>query len=108
MLSGWSYPVATLLQGTSLGPRRLSGLARAFFYAGARSLLVSHWEVDDNVTARLMTKVFLLTKENPKLSHGEALQQAMLSIINEASSEEDPHPRWWAPFVVVGEPRKPS
>jgi CHAT domain-containing protein len=56
------------------------------------------------VTARLMTKVFLLTKENPKLSHGEALQQAMLSIISEASSEEDLHPRWWAPFVVVGEP----
>jgi CHAT domain-containing protein len=92
--------------GDKPGAEALSGLARAFFYAGARSLLVSHWEVDDKVTATLMTKVFLLTKENPKLSHGEALQQAMLSIINEASSEEDLHPRWWAPFVVVGETRK--
>jgi hypothetical protein len=55
-----------------------------------------------------MTKVFLLTKDNPKLSHGEALQHAMLSIINEASSEEDLNPRWWAPFVVVGETRKPE
>jgi CHAT domain-containing protein len=70
--------------------------------------LVSHWEVEDKATAKLMTKVFLLTKENPKLSHGEALQQAMLSMINEASSEEELHPRWWAPFVVVGEPRKPN
>jgi CHAT domain-containing protein len=73
--------------GDKPGAEALSGLARAFFYAGARSLLVSHWEVDDNVTARLMTRVFLSTKENPKLSHGQALQQAMVSIINEASSE---------------------
>jgi CHAT domain-containing protein len=94
--------------GDKPGAEALSGLARAFFYAGARSLLVSHWEVDDKVTASLMTKVFLLAKENPKLSHGEALQLAMLSIINEASSEEDLHPRWWAPFVVVGETRKPN
>jgi CHAT domain-containing protein/Tfp pilus assembly protein PilF len=94
--------------GDKPGAEALSGLARAFFYAGARSLLVSHWEVDDKVTAKLMTKVFLLTKENPKLSHGEALQRAMLSIINEASSEEDLHPRWWAPFVVVGEPARPA
>jgi CHAT domain-containing protein/Tfp pilus assembly protein PilF len=91
--------------GDKPGAEALSGLARAFFYAGARSLLVSHWEVDDKVTATLMTKVFLLTKDNPKLSHGEALQRAMLSILDEASSDEDLHPRWWAPFVVVGETR---
>ena len=94
--------------GDRPGAEALSGLARAFFYAGARSLLVSHWEVDDKKTETLMTKVFLLTKENPKLSHGEALQQAMLSIIDEASSDEDLHPRWWAPFVVIGETRKPD
>jgi CHAT domain-containing protein/Flp pilus assembly protein TadD len=105
----------------SVGAEALSGLARAFLYAGAKSLIVSHWEVDDQVTANLMTRIFLLMKANPKLSHGEALQQAMLAIIENASSgsresrglaqpeaQEDAafHPRLWAPFVVVGEPAK--
>src|SRR3984893_8260093 len=105
----------------AVGAEALSGLARAFLYAGARSLIVSHWEVDDQVTANLMTKIFLLMKNNPKLSHGEALQQAILSIIENAGSgssearglaQPEGHedaafdPRLWAPFVVVGEPAK--
>src|SRR5262249_23117669 len=40
------------------GAEALSGLARAFFYAGARSLIVSHWQVDDQATAKLMIKCF--------------------------------------------------
>ena len=88
------------------GAEALSGLARAFFYAGARSLLVSHWEVDDETTAKLMTRMFQLVKENPRLSHAEALQQAILSTIDHATSDDDLNPRLWAPFVVVGEPAK--
>jgi CHAT domain-containing protein len=90
------------------GAEALSGLARAFFYAGARSLLVSHWVVDDETTAKLMTKIFVLTHDNPKLSHGEALQQSILAFIDGATSDEDLNPRLWAPFVVVGEPAKPN
>jgi CHAT domain-containing protein len=90
------------------GAEALSGLARAFFYAGARSLLVSHWEVDDKATAKLMTTIFLLMRDNPKLSHGEALQQAILAIIADAASDKELHPRLWAPFVVVGESEKPN
>jgi CHAT domain-containing protein len=90
------------------GAEALSGLARAFFYAGARSLLVSHWEVDDKVTADLMSKIFLLMRKNQKLSHGEALQQAILAVIDNAPSDEELNPRLWAPFVVVGEPAKPN
>ena len=90
------------------GAEALSGLARAFFYAGARSLLVSHWEVDDEATAALMTGVFLQMKNNPKLSHGEALRQSMLAILDNAKTDYDAHPRMWAPFVVVGEPAKPN
>ena len=40
------------------GAEALSGLARAFFYAGARSLVVSHWEVDSDAAVTLMTKTF--------------------------------------------------
>ena len=88
------------------GGEALSGLARAFLYAGARSLLVSHWEVDDEATAKLMTKIFLLMGDNPKLSHGEALQQSILAILDSATSDENLNPRLWAPFIVVGEPPK--
>ncbi len=90
------------------GAEALSGLARTFFYAGARSLLVSHWEVDDEATAKLMSKIFLLMRDNTKRSHAEALQQSILAIIDSASSDEELHPRLWAPFVVVGEPQKPN
>jgi CHAT domain-containing protein/Tfp pilus assembly protein PilF len=86
------------------GAEALSGLARAFFYAGARSLVVSHWEVDSKATVQLMTGTFEAAARDPKLSHAEALRQSMLSMIDNANSDDDAHPRVWAPFVVVGEP----
>jgi CHAT domain-containing protein len=89
------------------GAEALSGLARAFFYAGARSLIVSHWSVSDEATARLMIGTFRASARDPKLSHAEALRQSMLTMIDAAKSEADADPRYWAPFVVVGEPGKP-
>jgi CHAT domain-containing protein len=88
------------------GAEALSGLARAFFYAGARSLIVSHWEVDSDATVQLMTGTFQAVARDPKLSHAEALQKSMLTMIDNAKSDDDAHPRIWAPFVVVGEPKK--
>ena len=92
--------------GDGVGAEALSGLARAFLYAGARSLLVSHWDVNDDTTAKLMANLFDISGKNPRLSHGEALREAMLKLMNEAKSDEEAHPRFWAPFVVVGEPAK--
>jgi CHAT domain-containing protein len=89
------------------GAEALSGLARAFFYAGARSLVVSHWSVSDEATARLMIGTFRASARDPKLSHAEALRQSMLAMIDGAKSDADADPRLWAPFVVVGEPAKP-
>src|SRR5262245_29504492 len=88
------------------GAEALSGLARAFFYAGARSLVVSHWEVDSEATVQLMTGMFQASAHDPKLSHAETLQQSMLAMIDNATSDGDAHPRVWAPFVIVGEPAK--
>jgi CHAT domain-containing protein/tetratricopeptide (TPR) repeat protein len=88
------------------GAEALSGLARAFFYAGARSLVVSHWEVDSDSTVRLMIGTFEAAARDPKLSHAEALRESMLTMIDNAKSDDDAHPRFWAPFVVVGEPAK--
>jgi CHAT domain-containing protein/Flp pilus assembly protein TadD len=89
------------------GAEALSGLARAFFYAGARSLVVSHWEVDSEATVRLMVETFKESSRNPNLSHAEALRQSILAMLDAAKSDGEAHPRLWAPFVVVGEPAKP-
>ena len=89
------------------GAEALSGLARAFFYAGARSLIVSHWPVDDVATAKLMVGTLRASARDPKLSHAEALRQSMLAMIDAAKSDAEADPRLWAPFVVVGEPAKP-
>jgi CHAT domain-containing protein len=88
-----------------VGAEALSGLARAFLYAGGRSLVVSHWEVDDVATASLMSNLFDIFARKPGLSHGEALREATLKLLNEAKTPMEAHPRVWAPFVVVGEPR---
>ena len=90
------------------GAEALSGLARAFFYAGARSLIVSHWNVSDEATARLMIGAFRASARDPRLSHAEALRQSMLAMIDAAKSDAEADPRLWAPFAVVGEPVKPQ
>jgi CHAT domain-containing protein len=92
--------------GDKPGAEALSGLARAFFYAGARSLIVSNWEVDSDSTVTLMTGLFDALKTNPHLSHAEALRLSMLRMINNPSKPEWVQPKYWAPFVVVGEPQK--
>jgi CHAT domain-containing protein/Tfp pilus assembly protein PilF len=84
----------------------LSGLARAFFYAGAKSLVVSHWEVDSEATVALMMGLFDALKNNPHLSHAEALRLSMLKMIDDPRKPEWAQPKFWAPFIVVGEPRK--
>ena len=92
--------------GDTPGAEALSGLARAFFYAGAKSLLVSNWEVDSESTVALMTDLFGSLKTNPHLSRAEALRLSMLQMINNPSKPEWAQPRYWAPFIVVGEPQK--
>lgn len=87
------------------GADGLSGLARAFFYAGARTLLVSHWPVRDDAAARLTTAAFGELAKDPSIGKAEAMRRSMLAL---AADPRDPtlaHPGAWAPFVVVGENR---
>ena len=92
--------------GDKPGAEALSGLARAFFYAGARSLIVSNWEVDSESTVALMTGLFDALRDYPHLSHAEALRLSLLQMIDNPSKPEWSQPKYWAPFVVVGEPQK--
>ncbi len=80
----------------------LSGLARAFFYAQARALLVSHWEVNSDATVKLVTGAMRRLAADKSVGRAEAMRQSMLALIGKGESYEA-HPAYWAPFVVVGE-----
>ena len=83
------------------GGDELLGLTRAFLAAGARSLLLSHWAVEDSTTAQLM-HVFYEALNNGA-TKGEALQNAQRYLL---TAEDLPphmrHPYFWAPFYLVG------
>ena len=73
----------------------LIGLARGFFSAGARSVLLSLWMVDDEATEQMMVDFYRETMSGRTLS--AALRAAQLKML-----EEKPHPFFWSPFVLVG------
>jgi CHAT domain-containing protein len=85
------------------GAEGLSGLARAFLYAGARAILVSHWPVRDDAAAALTTNAFAKLTEDPSVGRAEALREAMIAVMENTDDPTLAHPSAWAPFVVVGE-----
>src|SRR5262249_26547189 len=91
--------------GESGSSEGLSALVRAFFYAGAKSLLVSQWSVDDEATQRLMTSTLVSYAKHRFELHSESLREAMISLMNSGKGSQAyfAHPFAWAPFVVVGE-----
>ncbi|MFC4725359.1 CHAT domain-containing protein [Glycocaulis abyssi] len=84
------------------GAESLSGLASAFFYAGARALLVSHWVVDDAAARRITTGTLSAMNADPSAGRAEALRQSMMSMMDDPDFT---HPAMWAPFVLVGQNR---
>ncbi len=88
--------------GGAQGAEALSGLARAFIYAQARALLVSHWAVNSNATVKLITGAIDRLAADKTVGRAEAMRQSMLALIDKGEPQEA-HPAYWAPFVVVGE-----
>jgi len=92
--------------GDGRGGESLSGLARSFFYAGARAMLVSHWFVESDSTVRTMTGMFENLGRNRGMGTAEALQRAQMEIFNQAG-EDLPvywsHPLYWGAFSLVGD-----
>jgi CHAT domain-containing protein/Tfp pilus assembly protein PilF len=91
------------IAGDKPGAEALSGLARSFFYAGARALLVTHWSVDSEAAARLATSTFDQLKADSKLGRAEALRRAMLAYLDDTSSPRNAYPALWGPFALIGE-----
>jgi CHAT domain-containing protein len=89
--------------GETLRAEGLSGLARAFIYAGARSLLVSHWSVDSGAATKLTTGLFEALEANPEIGRAEALQYSMMSLVSDDENPHYSHPAFWAPFSLIGE-----
>lgn len=80
-----------------LGADELVGLTRGLLYAGARSALVTLWDVHDQSTADFMRHFYgHLSNEE---SGADALRLAMLD-----HRQDYPEPYYWAPFILVGQP----
>ena len=93
--------------GTSAG-ESLSGLARAFFYAGARAVMVTHWSVNDQATAYVIAGTMQRLRAGSPAGLAGALRGAQLAMLDGAGHGMPAmvaHPFFWAPFVVVGEGR---
>ena len=94
------------------GAEAVSGLGRGFFYAGARSVLATHWPVETVSARELVSRLFRGYARDPKLTRAEALQKAMLDLIDhgEATDGKDKglyvwaHPAFWAPYALYGDP----
>lgn len=85
---------ATGLNVVSAGDELL-GLIRGALYAGARSLLLTLWDVHDETTAEFMTTFY--TRLNTTQNKARSLVEAMREL-----RKTHPHPYYWAPFVLVG------
>jgi CHAT domain-containing protein/tetratricopeptide (TPR) repeat protein len=98
--------------GQGAGAEAVSGLGRAFFYAGTRALLVSNWPVETTSAKTLTTDLFRRQAEDASLTRAEALRQAMLALIDgpgyiDAMTGKAvfsyAHPIFWAPFSLIGD-----
>ena len=78
----------------------ISGLGRGFFFAGARSLLLTHWAVETRSAQALVTNFFT----QDKMSRAERLRNAQLQMIGGKVDDRYRHPAFWAPYALVGDP----
>jgi len=96
--------------GEGAGAEAVSGLGRAFFYAGTRALLVSNWPLETSSAKALTTNLFRHQTVDPTLNRSDALNRTMLDLIDRFGYMDGgrmvfsyTHPVFWAPFSLVGD-----
>jgi CHAT domain-containing protein len=94
------------------GSEAVSGLGRAFFFAGARALLVSNWAVESHSARSITTGLFRRQAGAGNLSRARALQASTLDLLDNGAFIDRAtgraayayaHPIFWAPFSLVGD-----
>ena len=86
--------------GYAAGGESLNGLARSFFFAGARNVLSTHWSVDDQATQKLMVGFYSAVAADADTSIAEAMRRSQAQLIKD---KELSHPFFWAPFATIGD-----
>ena len=90
--------------GSNGNGESLSGLARSFITAGARGLIVSHWEADDQATTYLLANFVARRNAEPKEGPANSLAWAQRRLLQDAAQDLAylAHPRLWAVMALVG------
>lgn len=78
--------------------RAVLGIAGTAVKAGAQSVIAGLWSLADEPSV-LFTKTLYENLGKPNVSRAEALRRAQVALLN---TEEFSHPRYWAPYVLVG------
>jgi CHAT domain-containing protein len=91
-------------EGGSGAGESLSGLARSFFFAGARSLLVTHWDANDQTTTYLTALFLQALRANPDAGPAMALALSQRRMLDESVGSRVPqaHPYYWAVEALIG------
>jgi CHAT domain-containing protein len=85
------------------GGESLSGLARSFFAAGARAMVVTHWYVEDSAASALISTMLREWQADRAGGVAGALRTAQLRLIDRPEQPAWRHPFYWAPFALLGE-----
>jgi CHAT domain-containing protein len=94
------------------GAEAVSGLGRAFFYAGTRAVLVTMWPVETTSAKSLMTGLFSHYTKEKGLSRAQAQRRAINEVIDSQSLRDNAtgktvasyaHPFFWAPYIIMGD-----
>ena len=80
---------------------QLDGLVRSFIYAGARSVMATHWVADDTAADRIVRRFFASADIKPI---DNALRLAQETLIADPGYS---HPYFWGPYVVIGDASRP-
>jgi hypothetical protein len=91
------------IAGNKPGAEALSGLARSFFYAGARALLVTRWSVASKAATRLTTSTFDLLKATLESAAPRSCARPCWPILTTPRRHKTPTRAIWGPFALIGE-----